>query len=82
MAEVNNAYVAEKLKAHFGDNILSVEEPYGCLTVTADSNINIDMLKFLWNDSEMEFQFMVDLCGVHFPEQQLPPWSCLPYPEP
>jgi NADH-quinone oxidoreductase subunit C len=71
MAEVNNEYVAEKLKARFGDAIISVEEPYGCLTVTADSKINIDILQFLWDD-EAEFRFMVDLCGVHFPDQELP----------
>ncbi len=72
MAEVNNAFVAEQLKTKFGAGILSVEEPYGFLTITAESQLNIDILKYLWSNSEMEFQFMVDLCGLHYPEQELP----------
>lgn len=66
--QISNAQIIEKLLATFGSDIIKCEEPYGFLTITADKSKNIDILKFLWNDSDLKFKFMTDLCGVHYPE--------------
>lgn len=71
MAALTNAIVLEKLTAKFGVGIQSHEEPYGMLTIVADKNINVDILKFLYDDETLQFQFMTDLCGIHYPHQEL-----------
>ncbi|MEY3416876.1 MAG: hypothetical protein RL060_987 [Bacteroidota bacterium] len=71
MAALTNAIVLEKLIAKFGEGILSHEEPYGMLTIVADKNINVEILKFLFDDETLQFQFMTDLCGIHYPNQAL-----------
>lgn len=71
MAEVTNALVLEKLQAKFGEGIISHDEPYGMLTIVADSKINVEVLQYLFDDEELKFQFMTDLCGIHYPDQEL-----------
>lgn len=71
MSELTNAIVLEKLVAKFGAGILSHDEPYGMLTIVAEKNINVKMLKFLFDDEQLKFQFMTDLCGIHYPDQAL-----------
>jgi len=41
------------------------------LTITADPSINIEILQFLFNDSVLQYQFLTDICGIHYPEQAL-----------
>jgi NADH-quinone oxidoreductase subunit C len=71
MSELTNAIVLEKLVTKFGAGILSHDEPYGMLTIVAEKNINVKMLKFLFDDEQLKFQFMTDLCGIHYPDQAL-----------
>ena len=68
---LENSFVLEKLKSKFGEQILSAEEPYCMLTVTAVKDINLEILKYLYEDPELQFQFMTDLCAVHYPDQLL-----------
>ena len=30
----------------------------------------VDVIKFLYDDPEMEFRFLTDLCGIHFPDNK------------
>jgi NADH-quinone oxidoreductase subunit C len=71
MAELTNQYILDKLIAKFGSSIISHEEQYGMLSVTASRDSNIEILRFLWDESDLEFQFMTDLCGVHYPDAEL-----------
>lgn len=72
MAILENKTVLEKLKEKFGAYIISSEEQYGMLSVTADSAFNIDILKFLWEDKDLEFRFLTDICGIHYPNSPQP----------
>lgn len=72
MAKISNSFLLERLQAKFGDKILSSEEPYGMLTITADQSINIDLLNFLFNEADLQYQFLTDICGIHYPDQALP----------
>lgn len=69
---LDNNLVVEKLKEKFGDKILSHDTPYGLLTITAQKDSNIDILQFLYDDAELQFQFLTDLTGVHYPDELLP----------
>jgi len=68
---LENSVVLEKLRTKFGDKILNSEEQYGMLNVTAVKDINIEIVQYLYDDSELKFQFMTDLTAVHYPDQLL-----------
>lgn len=67
---LTNEIIREKLIAKFGEQITNWAEPYGMLTFTSDKDLNLKVLQFLYDDSELQFRFMTDLCGMHFPEQK------------
>ncbi|HMR90828.1 MAG TPA: NADH-quinone oxidoreductase subunit C [Chitinophagaceae bacterium] len=69
MALTNN-YIKQKLTEKFGEEVTGFEEPYGLLTFQAPKELNLKVLNFLYDDEELKFRFLTDLCGVHYPEQQ------------
>ncbi|MCR6641516.1 MAG: NADH-quinone oxidoreductase subunit C [Sporocytophaga sp.] len=73
MEELTHQRIQEKLTEKFGDAILKVEEPYNLLTFTIKRESLLDILRFVYNDQELEFQFLTDITGVHFtaPEEVL-----------
>ncbi|HTF81476.1 MAG TPA: NADH-quinone oxidoreductase subunit C [Cytophagales bacterium] len=68
---MENNTIVEKLQSVFGKAIILVEEPHGFLTITADKTKNLDILKYLWEDKDLEFRFLTDICGIHYPSQEL-----------
>src|SRR5438270_13764971 len=66
---LNNELVKQRLQDKFGDDINSFEEPYGMLTFSAPSNLNLKVMQFLYDDAELQFTFLTDLCAVHYPER-------------
>jgi NADH-quinone oxidoreductase subunit C len=68
MTELTNAYIAEKIRNQFGDAILSASEPFDMLTLVVNPSIAHNVINFLKNDSEIQVQFLTDVCGAQFPE--------------
>jgi NADH-quinone oxidoreductase subunit C len=64
---MTNELILNKLKEHFADSIISSEESYGMLSVTLNAAQIIPALHFLYNDETIQFKFLTDLCGVHYP---------------
>ena len=71
MAVLENTTIVDKLRSTFGNAIIAVEEPHGMLTITADKDKNIDILKYLWEEKDLEFRFLTDICGIHYPNIEL-----------
>jgi NADH-quinone oxidoreductase subunit C len=67
---LNNEHTREKLIEKFGDQVSSFEEPYGMLTFQAPKELNLKVLNFLYDDEELKFRFLTDLCAVHYPNQK------------
>lgn len=67
---LTNEIIRQKLSDKFGDQITGWEEPYGMLTFTSDKNLNLKVLQFLYDEPELKFQFMTDLCAVHYPDNK------------
>lgn len=67
---LTNEIIRQKLTEKFGEQITDWEEPYGMLTFTSEKNLNLKVLQYLYEEPELEFQFMTDLTGVHFPNQE------------
>lgn len=72
MAEVTNQVILEKLQAKFADAIFDVSEPHELLTVSTTKENILNVIQFLYNDEELKFRYLTDICGVHYPEQELP----------
>ena len=66
---VDNAYIKQRLTAQFGEQVSGFGEPYGMLTFESPKDLNLKILQFLYDDPELQFQFMTDLTAVHYPDQ-------------
>jgi NADH-quinone oxidoreductase subunit C len=58
----------DKFKQRIIDTDLSVDMPV--FTIQSDSIFNV--VSFLKNDTELHFEFLTDLCGIHYPDKDLP----------
>ena len=67
---LTNEIIKARLTEKFGEEVSSFEEPYGMLTFEAPKDLNLKVLNFLYDDQELKFRFMTDLCGVHYPNNK------------
>ncbi len=65
---LTNEYIRLRLKEKFGEEVSEFEEPYGMLTFEAPKENNLKVLQFLYDDPELNFQFLTDLQAVHYPD--------------
>ena len=72
MSKLNNQAVLQKITARFGEQITIPTEPAGLLTFETSKENIIDVLRYLKEDEELQFNFLTDLTGIHYPEQALP----------
>jgi NADH-quinone oxidoreductase subunit C len=68
MAGITNEFLIERLQQQFGDHIRSVEVTYGMASIVVQPGIILDMLKWLYTDNILKFQFLTDICGSHYPD--------------
>lgn len=68
---MKNEDVLKALTTKFGEGITEATEPWGLLTVNATHDNIIDVLTFLRDDEQLQFIFLTDLCGVHYPDRAL-----------
>ena len=59
--------VIESLIAKFGDSIKLDAESLDLPAVVVDSKVSYALIKYLKEDSAMNFNFMTDVCGAHYP---------------
>lgn len=67
---LTNEIIQQKLTEKFGEQLTSWEEPYGMLTFTAEKEINLKVLQFLFDDADLKFTFLTDLQAVHYPDNK------------
>ena len=67
---LTNEQIQQRLQEKFGEALHSYEQPYGMLSFTAPKEKNIEILRFLFDDAELRFQFLTDLCAVHYPDRK------------
>ena len=66
---LTNELIQQRLQEKFGDALNGFEEPYGMLTFLAPRDMNLKVMQFLYDDEELQFTFLTDLCAVHYPER-------------
>jgi NADH-quinone oxidoreductase subunit C len=66
--DLTNDIIKQRLVEKFGEQVKGFEEPYGMLTFEAPKELNLKVLNFLFDDEQLKFRFMTDLCAVHYPD--------------
>lgn len=66
---LTNDIIKQRLTEKFTDQLTDWEEQYGLLTFTAPKDQNLKIMQFLFDDPELRFQFLTDLCAVHYPDR-------------
>lgn len=66
---LTNELIKSRLQEKFGEQVYQFEEPYGLLTFVAPKDLNLKVIQFLYDDPELRFQFLTDLCAVHYPDR-------------
>jgi NADH-quinone oxidoreductase subunit C len=67
---LTNEHIKQRLVEKFPDQLTSFGEPYGMLTFEAPKEINLKVLNFLFDDEELKFRFLTDLCAAHYPDNK------------
>ena len=67
---LTNEQIKLRLVEKFGDQVSAFEEPYGMLTFEAPRDLNLKVMQFLFDDAELQFRFLTDLCAVHYPDKK------------
>lgn len=62
--------IQNSLQERFAAEIVSFDESSDILTVTVNKQAVIGLIRFL--KEELGYQFLTDLCGIHYPDQALP----------
>jgi len=71
MGTLSNQVVVQKLTARFADKISVPTEPFGLLTFETNTETIAEVLRFLKEDKELQFNYLTDITGIHYPEQEL-----------
>ncbi|MDP9962216.1 NADH-quinone oxidoreductase subunit C [Chryseobacterium lathyri] len=64
---MTNEFVLEAITREFPESVISSSEPYGMLTVEVKKDDIKKIIHYL-KDSSLEFNFLTDICGIHYPE--------------
>lgn len=64
---LTNEIIQQRVTEKFPE-IDSWSEPYGMLTFSADKQLNLKVLQFLYD--ELQFTFLTDLQAVHYPDNK------------
>jgi len=70
MGKITNEELLNSIKAKFESDVTEVTEPYGLLTFETSREKIIDLLTFLKTDPALQFIYLTDLTGIHYPEQE------------
>jgi len=66
-----NKKIISLLNQKFGNSVQEIDDKYNLLTFQVDSQVVYEVIKYLKENEELQFEFLTDLCGIHFPDQNL-----------
>ncbi len=62
--------VQDRLKAEFGEGFISSELLYDYPVYTVKRDVIVDMIRFLYNDEELAFQYLTTMAAIHYPDNK------------
>jgi len=67
---LTNENIQKTLIENFGLNVSEFHQSHDILTFNVAAASLFDIIKFLKEDSNMNFNFLTDVCGVHYPDYE------------
>ncbi len=67
---LETSVIQDKLTNKFGDNVTEFNQIKDIFTFEVTPDSMNDVMRFLKEDSELRFNFLTDLCGVHYPDNE------------
>jgi NADH-quinone oxidoreductase subunit C len=68
----NSKLVHARLKEKFEPEILECDLGSDIQTYTVESASVLGIISFLKDDNDLQFSFLTDICGIHYPDNELP----------
>jgi len=65
--EIPHDPLIEKLQSQFGEDINNAYESYGMKTIVVSHDRVFEIMKFLKEEPELNYHFLTDECGIHYP---------------
>jgi NADH-quinone oxidoreductase subunit C len=62
--------IQDKLTATFGESVFNFNQEKSIFSLEVASDKITAVLLFLKNDETLRFNFLTDLCGIHYPENE------------
>jgi NADH-quinone oxidoreductase subunit C len=69
---MDNAFITSKLKTCFPDGIISTDESSDMMTIVVSAGVIHQVIRFLKENKSLGFTFLTTLCGIHYPDRELP----------
>ena len=66
---MTNTELQEIIKSKFAEDI-SFDEQYDMLNVEIKKENLISVIEFLRDENSLQFNFLTDICGIHYPENK------------
>ncbi len=63
--------IEEKITQKFGNDVQNFETQHGVFSFETSSDKIHNVIQFLKEESELNFHFLTDLCGIHYPDNDL-----------
>ncbi len=68
---IENIDIQEKLVDTFGENVFNFKEEKDIFSFEIKADKNTPVILFLKNDPALQFHFLTDLFGIHYPENEV-----------
>ena len=68
---LENNQIQDKLTAVFSENVFQFRQEKDIFTFNAASDIITSIILFLKNDETLNFHFLTDVCGIHYPDSNI-----------
>ena len=65
---LDTSVIQNTLVKHFDSKVTDFHQIHDVFTFEVNADSIIEVMQFLRDDSSMRFNFLTDLCGIHFPE--------------
>ncbi|MCU0430481.1 MAG: NADH-quinone oxidoreductase subunit C [Cytophagaceae bacterium] len=65
---LSNERIIERLQEKFNTELISSEISYDLLSIEVKRDAVLDIIRYLKEDKELNFIFLTDLTGVHYPD--------------
>lgn len=63
--------IESKITERFGTDVLNFRMEQDILTFEATPSVTKEVIRFMKEDETLRFNFMTDLCGVHYPDNDI-----------